>query len=130
VAEARKRSLPIQIYSGGVYDFSDQPALTETSDTCLANHTPPAKETPTWVGQLPLDSIDRFLVMEHSHADILTREYGVAPERISLLGAFDPHGRGVEIADPFGHGPQTYDRSYQLIRDCVCGYLETTGELK
>lgn len=125
VAEANKRSLTLDVYSGGVYDFSDQPALTETADTCLAHHTPPAKETPTWVGQLPLDSIDRFLVMEHSHADILTREFGISPERISLLGAFDPQDRGVEIADPFGLGSQVYDRQYKLIRDCVRGYLDT-----
>ena len=130
VAEARKRSLAIEVYSGGVYDFSDQPALTETSNTCLAHQTPPAKDTPTWVGQLPLDSIDRFLVMEHSHADVLTSEYGISPERISLLGTFDPNGRGVEIADPFGLGKVAYDRSYKLIRDCIHGYMDTMGEPK
>jgi protein-tyrosine-phosphatase len=130
VAEASKRSLAIEIYSGGVYDFSDQPPLTETANTCLAHQTPPAKDTPTWVGQLPLDSIDRFLVMEHSHADVLTSEYGISPERISLLGSFDPNGRGVEIADPFGLGELAYDRSYKLIRDCIHGYLDTMGEPK
>ena len=130
VAEARKRSLAVDVYSAGVFDFSDQPPLTETSRTCLAHNTPPAKETPTWVGQLPLDSIDRFLVMEHSHASRLTGEYGISPERISLLGAFDPRRRGAEIADPFGHDELVYDRSYQLIRDCIIGYLDTTAELK
>lgn len=130
VAEARKRSLAIDVYSGGVSDFSDQPTLTETSDTCLAHNTPPAKETPTWVGELPLESIDRFLVMEHSHANILTSDYGVPPERISLLGMFDPQRRGVEIADPFGLGKLAYDRSYRLIRDCIRGYLDASGELK
>ena len=128
LAEARKRSLAFTVYSAGVFDFSDQPPLTETSDTCLAHDTPPAKKTPTWVGQLPLDSIDRFLVMEHSHADMLTSEYGITPERISLLGMFDPQRRGVEIADPFGLGRQAYDLSYKLIRDCVRGYLDTTDE--
>ncbi len=128
VAEVRKRSLPIEVYSGGVFDFSDQPALTDTSDTCHAHQTPPAKETPTWVGHLPLDSIDRFLVMEHSHADILAREYGVPAERITLLGAFDPQRRGVEIADPFDLGKQAYERSYALIRDCVVGYLDAIDE--
>jgi len=130
LAEASKRSLAVTIYSGGVFDFSDQPPLTETADTCLAHHTPVAKEKPTWVGQLPLDSIDRFLVMEHSHADLLTNEYGISPERIRLLGTFDPQRRGVEIADPFGLGRQAYDRSYKLIRDCILGYLDTSGELK
>lgn len=129
VAEARKRSLAVEVYSAGVSDFSDQPPLTETSRTCLAHDTPPAKETPTWAGQLPLDSINRFLVMEHSHADALTSEYGISPERISLLGTFDPQRRGVEIADPFGLGSLAYERSYTLIRDCIVGYLDTTDEL-
>jgi len=129
-AEVRKRSLAIAVYSGGVYDFSDQPPLTETANTCLVHQTPPEKETPTWVGQLPLDSIGRFLVMEHSHADMLTSEFGISPERISLLGAFDPHGRGLEIADPFGLGKVAYDRSYKLIRDCILEYLDTMGEPK
>lgn len=129
VAEAEKRSLVVEIYSAGVFDFSDQPPLVETSSTCLQHNTPPPKETPTWVRQLPLDSINRFLVMEEDHADVLTSEFGISPERISLLGTFDPHRRGTEIADPFGHGKAVYDRSYQLIRDCIIGYLDTTDEL-
>jgi protein-tyrosine-phosphatase len=130
VAEAHKRSLPVEIYSAGVFDFSDQPPLDETSMTCRQHNTPPPKETPTWVRELPLDSINRFLVMEHDHADILINEFGVSPKRISLLGTFDPQGRGVEIADPYGQSGQVYERSYQLIRDCVIGYLDATDELE
>jgi protein-tyrosine-phosphatase len=129
VAEADKRSLAVEIYSAGVFDFSDQPPLAETSITCLRHNTPPQKETPTWVRNLPLDSINRFLVMENDHADVLTSEFGISPDRISLLGTFDPHRRGAEIADPFGHGKVVYERSYQLIRDCIIGYLDTTDEL-
>ena len=130
IAEARKRSLTVEVYSAGVLDFSDAPTLVETSTTCLHFNTPPPKKAPTWVGQLPLDSIDRFLVMEQDHAEALRIEYGVSPDRISLLGTFDPRQRGVEIADPFGQGNLVYERSYQLIRDCIIGYLETTDELK
>jgi len=130
LAEARKRSLAVEIYSAGVFDFSDEPPLVETSMTCLQHDTPPPKETPTWVGQLPLDSINRFLVMEQDHADVLTSEYGISPKRISLLGTFDPQRRGAEIDDPFGNSSLVYERSYKLIRDCIIGYLDTTDELK
>ena len=130
VAEARKRSLAVTVYSAGVADFSDQQPLHETSETCLAHNTPPAKQTPTWIGDLPLDSINRFLVMEHDYADVLISEYDIAPERISLLGTFDPQRRGAEIADPFALGSLAYERSYKLIRDCIIGYLDTTDELK
>ena len=97
--------------------------------TCLQHDTPPPKETPTWVRELPLDSINRFLVMEQDHADVLTSEYGISPRRISLLGTFDPQQRGAEVADPFGNGSLVYDRSYKIIRDCIIGYLDTTDEL-
>lgn len=122
--EAKKRCLPIRVYSAGVFDFSHEPQIEDTTMTCLKHNTLPPAQSPTWVGQLPLDSIDRFLVMEKYHADVLTREYGVSPGRVSLLGSFDPRQRGVEIADPFGQGKVAYERSYQLIRDCIIQFFE------
>ena len=126
VDEAQKRSLEVEVYSAGVFDFSDAPRLVETSMTCAQHNTPVPEKPPTWVAELPLDSIDRFLVMEQDHADALMTEFGISPDRISLLGNFDPQRRGTEIADPFGQGSRVYDRSYKLIRDCIIGYLDTT----
>src|SRR5260370_41740021 len=97
VAEAGKRSLSVEIYSAGVFDFSDAPPLDETSMTCWQHNTAPPRETPTWVRQLPLDSINRFLVMEQDHAEVLKSDYGISADRISLLGSFDPQQRGAEI---------------------------------
>ncbi len=131
VDEARKRSLDIDIYSAGILDFSDQPPLDETSNTCLHFKTPPPKLTPTWVGQLPLDSIDRFLVMEQNHADALENQFGISADRIALLGSFDPNQRGAEIPDPFfSYSEEVYRSSYRLIRDCVVEYLNSADELK
>jgi len=129
VDEVRKRSLAVTVYSAGVYDFSDAPPVMDTSNICRQHNTPAPEKAPTWAGQLPLDSIDRFLVMEQHHAEVLTREFAVPPERVSLLGAFDPHQRGAEISDPFGQGSRVYESSYQLIRDCIIGYLDETDEL-
>ena len=130
LAEVNKRSLAVEVYSAGVLDFSNEPPLQETSTTCLQHSTPPPKESPTWVRQLPLESINRFLVMEQHHADVLISKFGISPDRISLLGAFDPQQRGDEIADPFSYGSLVYERSYNLIRDCIIGYLDTTEDLK
>ena len=130
VDEVRKRSLEVEVYSAGVFDFSNEPPLVETSNTCLQHNTPAPEKAPTWVRELPLDSINRFLVMEQYHADVLTREFSVPSKRISLLGSFDPEQRGAEIADPFGQGDLVYQRSYRLIRDCIVGYLDTTEDLK
>ena len=130
IGEARKRSLNVDIYSAGILNFSDQPPLIETSRTCRHYHTPPPKETPTWIGELPLDSIDRFLVMEQAHADALRSEFGIPRDRITLLGTLDPQHRGVEIADPFGHSDLVYQNSYELIRDCLIGYLDSSIEFE
>ena len=129
--EALKRSIPIDIFSAGTLDFSDQPPLIETSTTCLHYHTPVPKQTPTWAAQLPLDSIDRFLVMEQRHADALRDQFGVSPDRVSLLGTFDPKRRGAEIEDPFfSYSEEVYRSSYRQIRDCIIGYLDTADELR
>lgn len=122
---AAERSLPVRVYSAGILDFSDQPQLDETSATCRRHHTSPPAESPTWVAQLPLDSIKEFLVMEQHHADVLTADYGIAPDRITLLGTFDPQQRGVEISDPFSLGDAAYDHSYRIIRECIGAYIES-----
>ena len=130
VAEAAQRELPVDAYSAGVYDYTDLPPVDETVETCLKHHTPPAKEEATWVRDLPLDAIDRFLVMEEHHADVLIQRFGVSPERITLLGEFDPQGRGREIDDPIGQSSAVYEECYGQIRDCVVSYLDNAEELR
>ena len=129
LAEAASRQLSVQVYSAGVYDFSDQPPIDDTVRTCIKHNTPSPKEAPTWVRDLPLASIDRFLVMEQHHADVLMREFGVPRARVSLLGEFDPQGRGSEISDPFNRGSLVYDESYRQIRDCIVNYLQSIADL-
>lgn len=129
IHEAASRSLAIEVYSAGIIDFSDQPPLVETTRTCRFYNTPPPKATPTWVAQLPLGSIDRFLVMEQSHADALVEQFGVARERVNLLSDFDPQRRGAGISDPFfSYSEAVYQSSYRRIRDCIVAYLESTEE--
>ncbi len=68
--------------------------------------------------------------MEQEHADALVYVHGISPERVSLLGEFDPKQRGEELGDPFAQGDAEYERSYLRIRDCIVGYLDTTDELR
>ena len=124
VAEASRRQLAVDVYSGGVFDFRGAPAIEETTATCELNNTPAPEEVATWVRDLPLRSINRFLVMEQFHADMLIEQFGVSPNRIALLGKFDPRNRGREIEDPFGQSNAVYQESYDLIRDCIVNYLD------
>jgi protein-tyrosine-phosphatase len=129
VAEAQRRSLPVETYSAGTFDFRGAPPIHETTTTCEMHQTPAPEEVASFVSDLPLDSIDRFLVMERHHLDALVYEFGVPLERVSLLGDFDPKHRGSEIDDPFGHGGPTYTQCYARLRDCIINYLDTTDEL-
>lgn len=123
-AEAKRRQLPVAVYSAGVFDFRGAPAIRETTTTCHNNNTPAPEAIATWVRDLPLDSIDLFLVMEQLHADVLIYEYGILPDRVRLLGKFDPQERGGEIEDPFGQSLAVYQASYDVIRDCIVCYLD------
>ena len=128
VAEAKRRQLSYDVYSAGVFDFTGAPPIRETTTTCELNNTPAPEEIATWVGDLPLESISHFLVMEQLHADVLRYEHGVSLNRIRLLGEFDPHDRGREIEDPFGQSNAVYQESYDLIRDCIVNYLDIAEE--
>ena len=128
VAEAKRRQLSYDVYSAGVFDFRGAPAIWETTNTCELNHTPAPEEIATWIGDLPLESINRFLVMEQLHADVLRYEHGVSQDRIRLLGEFDPRERGREIEDPFGQSNAVYQQQYDLIRDCIVNYLDSAEE--
>ncbi len=128
VSEARKRRLPVEVYSAGVLDFMGAPAIDDTTRTCATHQTPAPLDVATWVGDLPLESITRFLVMEQFHADTLVGSFGVAPERVSLLGEFDPEQRGAEIADPYSRGRAVYEECYRQISDCIVNFLDTTDE--
>jgi len=130
VAEVEKRRLPVEVYSAGVFDFRGESAIDDTTNTCEMHGTSAPGEVATWVRDLPIDEINRFLVMEKMHAEVLTEGYAIEPERVSLLGEFDPKHRGAEIADPFSRGRAVYERSYNQIYDCIIGYLDTTDDLR
>ncbi len=128
-AETRRRSLDVETYSAGVCDFRGSPPINDTTLTCELHQTPAPEKVATYVRDLPLDSIKRFLVMEQYHKDALVHEFDVSPERVSLLGDFDPKHRGSEIDDPYSRGTPVYEDSYERLRDCIINYLDTTDEL-
>ncbi len=110
-------------------NLTGTPTAVPTWFACCQNSTPPQKDESTFVRDLPLPSIGRFFVMERKHAECLTTGYGIEASRISLLGTFDPKGRGEEIEDPMNQGSVAFDRCYTLIRDCINNYLDITTEI-
>jgi protein-tyrosine-phosphatase len=129
VPEADARGLNIRVFSAGIMDFTDTPPAVPTWITCCQNSTPPQKDGSTFVRNLPLDSIDRFLVMEREHANTLITEYNISPLRVSLLSEFDSDSKNTEIDDPMNLGPVEFERCYARIRKCILRYLDLTSEL-
>jgi protein-tyrosine phosphatase len=125
VAEMARRALPIQVYSAGLMDSAGWPPMAEAVLVCQAHQTPIPNPGATFVGDLPLDTIAHFLVMEPRHATRLTATHGITPARIALLSQFDPDQRGPTIQDPLNEGLAAFEACYQRLRDCLTHYLET-----
>jgi protein-tyrosine-phosphatase len=128
VSEAAKRNLSIKVLSAGVADFGDMPAVAEAQLTCEQHQTPMPKLVSTYFAKVDLSSAERVFVMERSHISHLLCSPTVRPDRISLLGDFDPHSRGVEIDDPIGQDILVFERCYERLRDCIRHYLDTTKD--
>ena len=129
IPELTERGWAVQVHSAGTMDFTGTAPATLTWVTCCQNSTPPQKDGSTFVRDLPLQSIDRFFVMEHEHAATLTTEYGVPASRVTLLGTLDPKSKEPEIEDPMNQGSVEFDRCYSRIRRCILHYFDTTTEI-
>jgi protein-tyrosine-phosphatase len=124
-----ERQWPVEILSAGIMNFSGAPAVDQTVETCRQHGTPPPKEGSTFIRDLPLESIDRFLVMERHHFESLIIDLDVPPTRVSFLGAQDPQYRGNEIEDPINQDDAAFERCYEILRACIGRYLDTTTEI-
>jgi sulfoxide reductase catalytic subunit YedY len=128
--EVTRRRLPLRVTSAGIWDFSGTPPVDEVWLTCVQHCTPVQKLAATHVRDVDLRAATRIFAMEHKHVAVLTRDHGVPRSRITLLGAMDPHGGDVEIADPIGQDLRAFDRCYVRLRRCIRQYLATTDELQ
>jgi protein-tyrosine-phosphatase len=123
------RGWAVEVYSGGTMDMGHTPPVARVFDACAKHQTPPRKKASTFVRDLPLDSIDRFFVMEQHHLETLVADYGVTPFRILLLSTFDPLGQGAAIDDPIGQDAAAFERCYERLARCITHYLDTTSEI-
>ncbi len=128
-AELARRGWNVALHSGGVLNLGGVPPYECAFASCRDHGTPLTKPASTFVGDLPLTTIDRFFVMEERHAEELATIHGVAPSRIALLGILDPEGGNPQIDDPINQGSLATERCYQRLRRCITHYLDTTKEI-
>jgi len=128
-AEIKKRGIPAQTISAGLYDFEGVLAAREARLACDRHNTPMPKFVSTYFRNVDLSNAVRVFVMTEDHVELLQTGSSIPAERISLLGKLDPKHRGDEIDDPIGKESAEFDKCYEQLHDCICHYLDTTKEL-
>jgi protein-tyrosine phosphatase len=67
-----------------------------------------------------LASADLIVVMERGHLNQLRSEFGIDPQRVVLLGDFDPEPVTMRaVPDPYGRSSEVFDACYARIERCV-----------
>ena len=127
--ESTRRGRRVNVLSAGVWSgFEGVLAAREARITCDRHGTPMPKFVSTHIASEDVSGATRVFVMEHSHVTALAADARILPERISLLGEFDPARRGAEIDDPIGQDTAAFERCYERLRDCIVHYLDTTSD--
>lgn len=129
-AEVERRGLAATVWSAGIWDFEGAWAAREGRLICEKHTTPMPKLLSTHLSEVDLSCSTRIFVMERTHIAEVLEQTGVAPERVSLLGAFDPKHGGDEIEDPIGKDLAAFEACYTRLRDCIFHYLDTTDDFK
>jgi protein-tyrosine-phosphatase len=129
-SETARRGLEIGNLSAGLANFDGVSVAREARLTCEKNKTPLPKFIASYIGNVDLTGVTRVFVMEHSHVPLLLKLTSLSPDRISLLGEFDPEQRGAEIDDPIGQDIVAFEACYERLRDCILHYLDTSDEYR
>jgi protein-tyrosine-phosphatase len=130
-AEIKRRGLSISVVSAGVADFDGVLVAYEARQVCQQHQMWMPKFASTYVGNVDLTAVTRTFVMERAHISrLLSVSTTLSPERISLLGEFDPQKRGAEIEDPIGQDFAAFERCFERLQECIVHYLETTQDFE
>jgi protein-tyrosine phosphatase len=128
--EVARRGLPVRVLSAGVSPgFEGMLAIRQARLTCERHNTPMPKFISTHMSNTDFSRARRLFVMEAEQAIAVLNYTTLPPDRISLLGDFDPHCRGPEIEDPMGQDSAAFEHCYARLRDCIVHYLDTTHDL-
>ena len=128
-SESTRRGLRVSVLSAGIVSgFDGLLAAREARIICDLHGTPMPKFVSTYIADVDVSGATRVFAMEHSHISALAADSTISPDRISLLGEFDPQGRGSEIDDPIGQDTVAFEHCYERLRDCIVHYLDTTDD--
>jgi protein-tyrosine phosphatase len=129
VSELQRRRLTVNVLGAGILDMEGMQAAPYSQVACEQYATPLPKLESVYYKTVDLQSAVRVFGMEERHLIILERDAEVPAARLSLLGEFDPQGRGAQIRDPMGGTLEQHLACYRQLRDCIVHYLNTTHDL-
>ncbi len=128
-SEVARRHLAVRVLSAGVCPgFEGMLAAREARLICDRHKTPMPKFVATHIAREDVSGVRRLFAMERSNIASLSTHTTLSPDRISLLGEFDPEHRGSDIDDPIGQDSTAFERCYEQLRDCILHYLDTTHD--
>jgi protein-tyrosine phosphatase len=127
-SEIARRNLKITVLSAGLLDFEGVLVANEARLTCQKHNAWLPKFAATYIRNVDLSGVTRVFVMERGHIPQLLELTSLSPERVSILGDFDPHKRGAEIDDPMGKDSIQFERCFDRLKDCIVHYLDMTDE--
>lgn len=128
-SEVVRRGLAVRVLSAGVSSgYAGMLAVREARLICERRETPTPKFVATHIAGEDVSGVQRLFAMERRHIASLAAHTTLPPDRISLLGDFDPQQRGSEIDDPTGQDRAAFERCYGRMRDCILHYLDTTED--
>ena len=125
---AGAQGLDITVSSGGTLNLGPSSPAKDAWLTCLQNDTPVNKMESTYVGDLPLDTIDLFFVMQDKHRASLVAKHGIDDHRIRLLGPCDDQSDDPEISDPIGRPMAEFEACHARLTRCIRSFLDELAE--
>ncbi len=67
---------------------------------------------------------DVFVAMDHSNYHTLEHEFAIPREKLLLMRDFDSKGKGGDVPDPWGHGPEAFAEVFDILDRCCDNLLE------
>lgn len=117
--------LPHKVSSAGIYAFPGQPMASHALDALIRRHiVVPAHQSQPLSHEL-VKRADLIIALTSEHkAAILSTFPDAADKTYTLLEYTNHREHERDIADPFGHSPEVYERCAQEIEDALRHLIE------
>ena len=111
-----KLSDNIKAESFGVDTITSMPISEKSVEVCKEIDVDISTLRSTYIGDTDIEKYEKFYCMSQSHMALLFQCYGVALDKMKLLGVSDPYGGNLEIYR------QCRDEIYNSVKEILKSY--------